>query len=200
MRPVDSLVAVNLRELAELTGMGRESIRVRIARAAIEPVKRNGRSCYYPSQACLQVLFGKEGAEGENSASEERRLLDKVRREEVQLRVDERRGSLIPVSTIGAQLGSIVSAFKVKMRTLPTKLAPMLATAKKPAAAQKIVLDGIDEVLADLAAGAENAAEQAQDYRGDATTESLAPEPGETGRARKRKVGSRKRKKEAVAA
>lgn len=58
---------------------------------------------------------------------QERALLDRARRREVELRLREREGELIPASVVEAEWVRLVSTFRQRLLALPSRVSPLVA-------------------------------------------------------------------------
>lgn len=123
------------------------------------PVARHGRGrqpAEYDVARCVQwyvererakLLGNKEGV----SPQKERALLDRVRREEAQLRLRRASGELVPVDEAARDFNECAAAVKARMRRVPDGCIDRLLAAGSVHQARAVLLAEIDEALRELA-------------------------------------------------
>lgn len=116
-----------------------------------------GRPSMYRLKDCLEWKTEREvqargGAEGELSPQVEKALLDRKRREELELKIRERRGELVEIAEVEREFEDCAASVKARLRRIPDAVADRVLTAGGPHAVKALLLAEIDEALAELAA------------------------------------------------
>jgi phage terminase Nu1 subunit (DNA packaging protein) len=112
-----------------------------------------GRPSIYGVQPCVQWFVDRQRAAltGEGlSPQQERALLDRVRREELELRLKVKRGELVAIAEVAQDFSECAAAVKARIRRIPDAMAERLAAAGTPAAIKGLLLTAIDEALREL--------------------------------------------------
>lgn len=121
---------------------------------------RGGKSSLYPIPQCVQWVFKRELAAlggdkpgGELQPLQERARLDRVRREELELKMEVRRGELMPCDQVAMEFADIANAVKARMRRIPDSIADRLiaVASRGPAPVKGLLLGEIDDALRELA-------------------------------------------------
>ena len=119
-----------------------------------------GRPTYYSLADCVKWRIEREliarGVGSDTlSPQNERALLDRVRREEVETRMRRNRGELVEVDAVRLEYVELATAVKARLRAIPDATADQLIGAAQagPAAVRTLLLDRIDEALRELARG-----------------------------------------------
>lgn len=88
-----------------------------------------GKPHQFDSIAVFKWLVQQETGrpDGSLDATQERALLDNARRREIELRLQEREGVLIPADVVEQEWVRLVHAFRAKMLALPSRVAPLVA-------------------------------------------------------------------------
>lgn len=122
---------------------------------------RGGRPSLYSLPHCIKWMLareleGRETSTEHLSATDERALLDRRRREELELKLQVRRGELVEVSAVRAEYADLAVAVKARLRAIPDAIADQIAAAASagPASAKALLLARIDDALRELARGA----------------------------------------------
>lgn len=117
-----------------------------------------GRPTLYTLKDCLAWRIERElAARGVDAAAlspqNERALLDRKRREDLELRMQVRRGELVEASEAAKDLANVASATKARIRRIPDAVADKVLTAAKrgPAFVKALLLMEIDDALRELA-------------------------------------------------
>lgn len=123
-----------------------------------------GRPSFYSLPDCVQWRIEREllargvgGEAGAISPQNERAMLDRKRREELELRMQKQRGELVSVDEAARDFADVANAVKSRLRRIPDAVADRLlaATADGPSAVKTMLLAEIDEALRELAARAD---------------------------------------------
>lgn len=97
----------------------------------------------------LAAIAADEGR-GLNPAAEKARL-DKARADIAEIELEKRRGETVTVSAVAQVWSDICTNLKTRLRSIPTKAAPMLAAEKRAEDCKDILSKFIDEALTELA-------------------------------------------------
>lgn len=96
------------------------------------------------------AALGKEDGQGLNPAAEKARL-DKARADIAEIELEKRRGETVSLSAVGQVWSDIFVNLKTRIRSIPTKAAPLVAAETKPEECKEILSKFIDEALTELA-------------------------------------------------
>jgi len=104
------------------------------------------------------VLYEKQHLTGNGEkealdAAYERARKDKELADKTALENQVRRGELLEVSDVKQIWADHIASAKSGMRSLPSKLAPVVAAETDPNVVNEILLDGVDEALEELGNG-----------------------------------------------
>lgn len=127
-----------------------------------------GRPSLYSLKACLAWFVERElkarGATdlADLSPQQERAMLDRKRREDLELRLKVRRGELVELAEAGRDLANVAMATKARLRRIPDAVADRVVGAAPRGAAfvKAIILGEIDDALRELARKGEEPADQ----------------------------------------
>lgn len=132
----------------------------------IAELGRKGKPSRYLLPACIQWFINRElSAKGVDTAAttpqQERALLDRQRREEIELRLQMRRGALVSAEEAARDLSDCANTVKARMRRIPDAIADRVLSVAEhgPYAVKAILLKEIDEALSELAKRADAAPE-----------------------------------------
>lgn len=119
-----------------------------------------GRPTYYSLAACVQWRIEREllaRGVGTDAVSpqNERALLDRMRREELEIRMRARRGDLVEIDAVRLEYSELATAVKARLRAIPDTVADQVIGVAQagPAAIKALLLDRIDDALRELARG-----------------------------------------------
>lgn len=87
---------------------------------------------------------------GDLDPQQERALLDRARRREVELRLQEREGVLIPADRVEETWIRLVHTFRARMLILPSKLSPLLARESDAGVISGIIEGMLYEAMTEL--------------------------------------------------
>lgn len=119
---------------------------------------RGGRPSMYSLPACVEWVIHRElqaqgGAEdGKLSPQVERAKLDQRRREELEIKIQVRRGELVEAAAVRSEFADLAVAVRARLRAIPDAVADQLA-GLTPAASKALLLARIDDALRELARG-----------------------------------------------
>ncbi len=119
--------------------------------------ERRGQSYQFDTGDVFRWLVEREIAKRLPAGSEsldpqqERALLDRARRLEVEQRLEERAGRLIPEEKVEETWVRLVSTFRARILVLPSKLSPLVAAEFDAAKIHGMIESLIHEALAELA-------------------------------------------------
>lgn len=123
---------------------------------------RGGKASLYPIPACVQWVVKRERARVTEEAkalspAQERAALDRVRREELELKMQVRRGELVEVDQVAREFADAANAVKARLRRIPDAVADRLVAqaSRGPAPVKALLLVEIDDALRELARTAE---------------------------------------------
>lgn len=122
----------------------------------VKAPEKRGQSYRFDTAAVHRWLLEREIAKRLPAGSEsldpqrERAALDRARRLEVEQRLEERSGQLIPADAVEASWVKLVHAFRAKMLAMPHRLAPLLARETDVGAIHGILEGQIHAALEEL--------------------------------------------------
>lgn len=122
------LSKLSINQLCQLTGRGFRTIKDRLSR--IEPVDSDGKSLFYDPQTALPLIYdlGEEGDDPNplNPTVQQARL-SKARADKTELEIQVMKGKLIPAERVEQVWGEMISAFRAKTLSIPTRAAQVIA-------------------------------------------------------------------------
>ena len=143
--------AYSLTKLAQLFDANRETMRRRLE--LVKPIEPGKWTFAQVIEA--YVLYEKQHLTGNGEkealdAAYERARKDKELADKTALENQVRRGELLEVSDVKQIWADHIASAKSGMRSLPSKLAPVVAAETDPNVVNEILLDGVDEALEEL--------------------------------------------------
>jgi phage terminase Nu1 subunit (DNA packaging protein) len=146
--------AYSLTKLAQLFDANRETMRRRLE--LVKPIEKGKWTFAQVIEA--YVLYEKQHLTGNGEkealdAAYERARKDKELADKTALENQVRRGELLEVSDVKQIWSDHIASAKSGMRSLPSKLAPVVAAETDPNVVNEILLDGVDEALEELGNG-----------------------------------------------
>jgi len=146
--------AYSLTKLAQLFDANRETMRRRLE--LVKPIEPGKWTFAQVIEA--YVLYEKQHLTGNGEkealdAAYERARKDKELADKTALENQVRRGELLEVSDVKQIWADHIASAKSGMRSLPSKLAPVVAAETDPNVVNEILLDGVDEALEELGNG-----------------------------------------------
>lgn len=161
------LSRLSVNQLSELTGKDRRTLKKLLA--DIDPQEESGTLFYIPREA-LPVIYGISHAglsalgsaaedsedDGDGSMQDrldpirEKALLDRVRRQKIELEIAEERKKLIRIEKVEETWSKMAAAFRAKILALPKKCAPRVCATKETRQIEKILTQECHEALKEL--------------------------------------------------
>lgn len=102
------------------------------------------------STEALPVMFGMGKPSDKKTLETERTRLASAQAEKTELEVQVIKGNLIPSENVEKAVNGMVSAFRAKMLSLPTKAAPSIVVLADASEAEGLLRDYIYEALTEL--------------------------------------------------
>lgn len=113
-----------------------------------------GRPSMYRLKDCIEWKTTRDiqalGGNGELSPQAERALLDRRRREDLELKIRERKGELVEVADVEREFADCAAAVKARLRRIPDAVADRVLTAGGPHQVKAMLLAEIDDALLEL--------------------------------------------------
>lgn len=119
--------------------------------ARIKPVKERGKFQYYLLQDVIEQIYKKPGKVIPIDEIKKKKL--QAEAELVELELEKEKGSVVPVKDIQRQWTNLVLSCKTKLLSIPTKLAPIIATETDINVCKNILDNSINEALTELSKG-----------------------------------------------
>lgn len=119
--------------------------------ARIKPVKERGKFQYYLLQDVIEQIYKKPGKVIPIDEIKKKKL--QAEAELVELELEKEKGSVVPVKDIQRQWTNLVLSCKTKLLSIPTKLAPIMATETDINVCKNILETSINEALTELSKG-----------------------------------------------
>lgn len=119
--------------------------------ARIRPIKQRGKFQYYLLQDVIDQIYKKPGKVIPIDELKKKKL--QAEAELVELELEKEKGSIVPVKDIQRQWANLVLACKTKLLSIPTKLAPIMATENDINVCKNILDKSINEALSELSKG-----------------------------------------------
>ena len=140
---------VNIDQLTNLVGMTRRTISKRLI--DIVPVVEKGRGHWYESKEVLPVLLGlHKGGEEPKTLETERTRLASAQATKTELEVEVIKGNLIPADHVKEVVDTMLSSFRSKLLSLPTKAAHAVLPLADQAEAENVLKEYVYEALQEL--------------------------------------------------
>ena len=119
--------------------------------ARIKPIKERGKFQYYLLQDVIEQIYKKPGKVIPIDEIKKKKL--QAEAELVELELEKEKGSVVPVKHIQRQWANLVLSCKTKLLSIPTKLAPIMATEHDINICKNILDRSINEALTELSKG-----------------------------------------------
>lgn len=144
---------INIDHIADLTGSTRRTVVKRCQDLERKPGK--GREILYESREALPVMFGlsTDGTsvlEGKSLLDQARTRLASAQANKTELEVDVIKGNLIPAELVKEAVDNMISAFRSRMLSIPTKAAQSVIIMADPVQAEDLLRAHIYEALEEL--------------------------------------------------
>lgn len=147
--------SVTINQLMELTGCTFRTVKKRLA--GLDPISTTGNAIYYKSTDALPRIYQvRDEAESKNTSDEfvqpqvEKAMLDKRRREKVEIEIDVLKGKLIEANRVEKVWADLVIACRAKLLGIPTKLAPTVIGILEVSKIESLLRDNMREALDEL--------------------------------------------------
>ncbi|HHJ40057.1 MAG: hypothetical protein AXA67_02115 [Methylothermaceae bacteria B42] len=140
----DLFTHLTLGDLEKLTGRARHTIRRRLERARIKPVKVSRNTHYYHPPEALRAIYAdpSEGLHQQHlSVSEERAKLLNAQRRKVEMEMDERAGRLIEIELVCDTILNGVNVLRNRLEQIPLAIASQVITAEDESQVRIIIMD-----------------------------------------------------------
>lgn len=146
----DNLSELSLAQLETITGCAFKTIKRRLG--ALPPVRTDGKTLYFNPHMALPMIYevGADKERGVKPLDNERARLAKSQADRSEIEVARMRAELVPAVEIEKAWNDLATAFRAKILSLPTKLAPKLAGRNAIAEIQGVLCDALEEALAEL--------------------------------------------------
>jgi phage terminase Nu1 subunit (DNA packaging protein) len=138
---------VNIDTLTKLTGSTRRTILNKCHE--LTRVQGKGREHLFESKDALPLIIANRRPDDKTLESERTRLAS-AQAEKTELEVEVIKGRLIPAENVEAVVNNMVSSFRAKMLSLPTKAAPSVVQLADVAEAETLLRDYVYEALTEL--------------------------------------------------
>ena len=119
--------------------------------ARIKPIRENGKFKYYLIQDVIEIIYKNKTNVVPIDEIKKKKL--QAEAELAELEVEKEKGSLIPVKHIERQWANLVIACKSKLLSIPTKLAPIMATETDINVCKNMMEEQINLALSELSKG-----------------------------------------------
>lgn len=144
---------INIDTIADLTGSTRRTVLKRCQDLERRPGK--GREFLFESREALPVMFGlsTNGTtlfQDKNALDKERTRLASAQADKTELEVEVIKGNLIPTDMVKEAVGSMISAFRSRALSIPTKAANHVVMMADPVQVEELLRRYIYEALEEL--------------------------------------------------
>lgn len=119
--------------------------------ARIKPIRENGKFKYYLIQDVIEVIYKNKSNVVPLDELKKKKL--QAEAELAELEVEKEKGNLIPVKYIERQWANLVIACKSKLLSIPTKLAPIMATETDINVCKNMMEEQLNQALSELSKG-----------------------------------------------
>lgn len=136
---------INIPEMIELTGLGRETISARLKGLDFKMGRRNAKM--FDSREALPALYGTDGA---TNLSQAKTVLAQKQAEKLDLDMDIKRGGVIHYQPMLEMMQRTFVAFRTKMLSIPTKAAPKVVDETDPVNVQILLEELVWEALEEI--------------------------------------------------
>lgn len=137
---------LNINQLMDLTGKSFRTIKKLLG--PLEPVREDGKASYWDSREALKLLYPTHTSE----LQQETLLLERARREKLDIEVGQMRGKLIPLEDIKKVVEREYGFVRAQVRQIPSKLAKPMSMISDPMEAFNRLSETVEETLTELTA------------------------------------------------
>lgn len=138
-------------QLSEMTGKSWRTVQKRLAAAGIEATRREGNADLFEAPAAFAAIYLPDAPKGLDPAQERARR-DAAAADKAEMELAVRRGELAVMEDVAIAWADHISAAKVKLLSLPSKLPPLLEGRPAPAMAA-ILRTEVHAALREVAGG-----------------------------------------------
>ena len=183
---------VNIDTLTKLTGSTRRTILNKCHE--LTRVQGKGREHLFESKDALPLILNIHKHDNKTLETERTRLAS-AQAEKTELEVEVIKGTLIPAENVEAVVNGMVSSFRAKMLSLPTKAAPSVVQLADVAEAETLLRDYVYEALTELSNYEPEQYSTKDDKKGSKTSGSTTGTNGKSvgGQQKKAVKGSKRR-------
>ena len=136
-------------QLSDLTGRTRRTIQKRLI--DLIPIVQKGRGHWYESKDALPLLVESQNpGEVTKTLETERTRLSSAQADKTELEVEVIKGHLIPAEHVQITVDTMLSSFRSKLLSLPTKAAHAVLPLADIAEAEDVLREYINEALQEL--------------------------------------------------
>lgn len=179
---------VNIDTLTKLTGSTRRTILNKCT--DLTRTTGKGREHLFESKDALPLIIGGRKTDDKTLESERTRLAS-AQAEKTELEVDVIKGSLIPAENVESVVNNMVSSFRAKMLSLPTKAAPSVVQLADVAEAEGLLREYVYEALTELSDYDSEKYSTSDDKQGSKTSSATTSADSKPVGGRKKKVVKR---------
>lgn len=138
---------VNIDTLTKLTGSTRRTIQSKCV--DLQPTIGRHNEHLYESKDALPLILNITKKNNKTLESERTRLAS-AQAEKTELEVEVIKGSLIPSANVEEVVNGMVSSFRSRMLSLPTKVSHVVVAMADPLAAEETIREHVNEALTEL--------------------------------------------------
>ena len=142
----------NLRELEELTGASFKTLKKRLEKAGLEPVKTTPKGNFYNPQEALKAIYTEQNSE-ELNLQEERAKLARAQTEKTQYEADKMKEKLICAEEVKTAWAKYINNVRSKFLLLPLKISKDLKGISETKDIENILEENIYLCLVELSQG-----------------------------------------------
>lgn len=188
---------INIDQVVDLCKSTRRTAMKRLI--DVEKIKGKGREILVESTIALPIMFGLNDTDKKTLDSERTRLAS-AQAEKTELEVQVIKGNLIPAPNVETTVNNMVSAFRSKMLSFPTKAAPAVLPLADVAEAESVLRDLVYEALTELSNYDPEQYRTKNDNEGGTAGGSTTKADGKSvGRSKKKTVKGSKRRTRSMA-
>jgi len=138
---------VNIDTLTKLTGSTRRTILNKTT--DLTRTTGTGRELLFESKDALPLII-KGRKESDKTLESERTRLASAQAEKTELEVEVIKGNLIPSDMVESVVNNMISSFRAKILSIPTKAAPSIVQMAEVAEAEDLIREFVYEALTEL--------------------------------------------------
>lgn len=138
----------SIAKLSDLTGLSREAVSRRLRGIPFITGQRNSK--LFESQEVLPLLYGLDAREEAVDLNAARAKLAEKQVEKIDFDMELKSGSFIPYDLMLSQTQRVFVAFRTRICSIPTKIAPKVAALDDPIDVEEALDDHLKEALEEL--------------------------------------------------